>query len=437
MFSSVQVLLLSTGVLDALVAALVYMVFRRENDRSARLWVFGSLLMAAGMMLLVIRPHLPNVLAFAVTNFIMLYAMALYHDSFQSLARPDYKASWIPLWLCIGDGLLIWWLKAGGHQSLLSLTAAVAWSLMHLWMLISFARIRRDIRNPYFTVFQVLTALGLVVWLGRVYLAAGFGISMATDATLINLISLVSTHAVLLAQQIGYLVVRLTDEQSKKQKIQELSESVEKMWSERQTLLEARQQEREQLLRDVHDGFGSKLAAARMLAERGRLEANQFAEFLDEITADLHLVVDTLSHADITFEEALADLRYRLQRRMSAVPIHLHWDIALGGLPPQNSRAILSQLRVVQEALNNAMRHASPTNIRVSARFDRSIQELKISITDDGVGLPNNYRRGQGINNMLARAREIGGVLALRAASPGTEVLLSLPVREPAATPAL
>jgi signal transduction histidine kinase len=174
-----------------------------------------------------------------------------------------------------------------------------------------------------------------------------------------------------------------------------------------------------------------------MLAERGRLEANQFAEFLDEITADLHLVVDTLSHADITFEEALADLRYRLQRRMSAVPIHLHWDIALGGLPPQNSRAILSQLRVVQEALNNAMRHASPTNIRVSARFDRSIQELKISITDDGVGLPNNYRRGQGINNMLARAREIGGVLALRAASPGTEVLLSLPVREPAATPAL
>lgn len=426
MFSSVQVLLFSTGVLDALVAGLVFMVFRRENDRSARLWVVGSLLMALGMVMLVARAQLPDFLAFAVTNFIMLYAMALYHDSFWSLARPGFKASPIPLLLCVGDGLLIWGLKLAGHQALLSLVAAIAWSLMHLWMLISFARIRRDVGNPYFTVFQALTALGLIVWVARIYLAAGFSISMATDATLINLISLFATHAVLIAQQIGYLVVRLTEEQSKKQKIQELSESVERMWSERQSVLEASQREREQLLRDVHDGFGSKLAAARMLAERGRLDASQFAEYLDEITADLHLVVDTLGHADITFDEALADLRYRIQRRMSGVPIKMHWDVALAGMPRQNSRVILHQLRVVQEALNNAMRHASPANIHISARWDSAQKTLRIAIADDGSGMQSDYRRGQGINNMLARAREIGGVLEWRPVSPGTEVMLTL-----------
>ncbi len=419
--------MLSTGVLDALVAALVFMVFRRESDRSARLWVFGSLLMAAGMLMLVVRPKLPDVLAFAVTNFIMLYAMALYRDSFYSLARPDFKASRLPLLLCIFDGLLIWGLKIAGHPHLLSLVAATAWSLMHLWMLISFARIRREIANPYFTLFQALTALGLVVWVVRILLAAGFNISMATDATSINLISLFASHVVLIAQQVGYMVVRLTEEKSKKQKIQELSESVKRMWIERQGVLEARQLEREQLLRDVHDGFGSKLAAARMLAERGRLDARQFAEYLDEITADLHLVVDTLSHADITLDEALVDLRYRIQRRMSGAPIRMHWDISLRGMPRQNSRAILHQLRVVQEAINNAMRHASPANIHVAARWDEGCKTLSISISDDGIGIPPDHRRGQGINNMLARAREIGALIEWRNRSPGTEVFLSLP----------
>ncbi len=419
--------MLSTGALAALVAVLVFMVFRRENDRSARLWVFGSLLMAAGMLMLVVRPKLPDFLAFAVTNFIMLYAMALYRDSFFSLARPDFKASRLPLLLCIGDGLLIWGLKLAGHPHLLSLVAAIAWSLMHLWMLISFARIRREIANPYFTLFQALTALGLFVWTARISLAAGFNISMATDATSINLISLFASHVVLIAQQIGYMVVRLTEEKSKKQKIQELSESVKNMWIERQGLLEARQMEREQLLRDVHDGFGSKLAAARMLAERGRLDARQFAEYLDEITADLHLVVDTLSHTDITLDEALVDLRYRIQRRMSGAPMQVHWDLSLNGMPGQNSRVILHLLRIVQEAINNAIRHASPLNIHVVSRWDDGRNTLTVSITDDGTGMPPDFRLGQGVNNMRVRAREIGALIEWRNRSPGTEVFLSLP----------
>jgi len=291
MFTFIQVLMLTTALLDTLVAGLVYAVFRRENDRSAKLWMAGSLLMAAGFVMLVLRPYLPDVLAFAVTNFIMLYAMALYRDSFWCMVQPAFKPSRIPLWLCIGDGLLIWWLKANGLQAYLSLTAAVAWVLMHLWILFSLNQLRRQITNPYFTMFMAVTGIGLGAWAVRVALAAGFNIEMATDSTLVNLLSLSTTHLALIAQQIAYLVVRLTEEKSKKQKIQELSDSLATMWAERQKLLEARQQDREQLLRDVHDGFGSKLATARMLAERGRLDQAQFAGYLEEITADLHLVV--------------------------------------------------------------------------------------------------------------------------------------------------
>jgi signal transduction histidine kinase len=427
-FSFIQVLMLTTALIGVMVAGLVHMVFRHEDDRSAKFWVAGSLLMSGGMLLLVFRKGLPDVLAFPVTNFIMLYAMALYRDSFWGLARPAFKASPIVLWLCIADGLLIWGLKEAGYQSYLSFTAAIAWSLMHLWMLYSLNRLRREINNPYFTVAVVLTGAGLVFWLVRVYLTAGFNIAMATDATLINLVSLSLVHFTLIAQQIVYLVVRLTDEKSKKQRIQELSDSIEKMWSERQTLLEARQEERESLLRDVHDGFGSKLATARMLADRGRLDPKQFADYLQEIMADLHLVVDTLSHSDTTLAEALADMRYRFERRLAGASLQVHWQIELEGLPAQNPRTVLHQLRVVQEALNNALRHAGAKNIRISARYDASGQSLVVSVVDDGSGLDENVRQGHGLNNMLTRARESGGQLSIKNLEPGTEVSLIVPM---------
>ena len=420
--------MLTTALLDALVAGLVYAVFRRENDRSARLWVTGSLLMAAGFVMLVLRPYLPDVLAFAVTNFIMLYAMALYRDSFWCMAQPDFKPSPLPLLLCLGDGLLIWWLKANGFQAYLSFTAAVAWVAMHLWLLLSLNQLRRQISNPYFTMFMAVTGVGLVSWAMRVALAAGFNISMATDSTLVNLLSLSAAHLALIAQQIAYLVVRLTEEKSKKQKIQELSQSLETMWEERQKLLEARQQDREQLLRDVHDGFGSKLAMARMLAERGRLDPRQFAGYLEEITADLHLVVDTLSQNNLTFEEALADMRYRLDRRMSSGPVAMHWGIDLQAMPEQSPRTILHQLRIVQEAFNNAIRHANPVNITITARYIAAPDRLELTVVDDGTGLGKEYRRGQGINNMLSRAREIGGHLEIKTLQPGVAVCLTVPL---------
>jgi hypothetical protein len=218
--------MLTTALLDALVAGSVCAVFRRENDRSARLWVVGSLLMAAGFLMLVLQPYLPDVLAFAITNFILLYAMALYRDSFWCLAQPDFKRSIAPLLFCIADGLLIWWLKANGFQAYLSLTAAVAWVLMHIWILLSLNQL-------------------MLVWILRAFIAAGFKVTMATDTTAANLVRLLIAHLALIAQQIAYLVVRLTEEKGKRQKIQEPSESLETMWQERQRLLEARQKDRD------------------------------------------------------------------------------------------------------------------------------------------------------------------------------------------------
>lgn len=196
---------------------------------------------------------------------------------------------------------------------------------------------------------------------------------------------------------------------------------------QQQQIEQSRMKEREQLLRDMHDGFGSQLAGVRMLAEKGRIPPEQFPQFLQELAADLHLVVDTLGQINITLEEALVDLQHRLNRRFSGIGLKLHWQLQLANFPPMAPRKILQTLRLIQEALNNAFKHAQAHNVWFAANYEAESDLLTLSVRDDGVGLVFPLARGRGLNNMRGRAREIGGEFQLIECHPGVEVLLTVP----------
>lgn len=196
---------------------------------------------------------------------------------------------------------------------------------------------------------------------------------------------------------------------------------------QQQQIEQSRMKEREQLLRDMHDGFGSQLAGVRMLAEKGRIPPEQFPQFLHELAADLHLVVDTLGQTNITLEEALVDLQHRLNRRFSGIGLKLHWQLQLAHFPPMAPRKILQTLRLIQEALNNAFKHAQARNVWFAANYEAESDLLTLSVRDDGVGLVFPLARGRGLNNMRGRAREIGGEFQLIECHPGVEVLLTVP----------
>jgi PAS domain S-box-containing protein len=196
---------------------------------------------------------------------------------------------------------------------------------------------------------------------------------------------------------------------------------------QQQQIEQSRMKEREQLLRDMHDGFGSQLASVRMMAEKGRIPPEQFPQFLKEITADLHLVVDTLGQLNITLEEALVDMHHRLERRYTGSSLKLHWKAQLSHLPALEPRTILQALRLVQEALNNAVKHARAHNVWFLAQFDLDSDVLTLSVRDDGQGFLQPTTRGRGLNNMQYRAREIGGEFVIHQCQPGVEVRLRVP----------
>ena len=172
-----------------------------------------------------------------------------------------------------------------------------------------------------------------------------------------------------------------------------------------QAIENSKTQERELLLRDMHDGFGSQLASIRMLAEKGRIPKDKFPEALMELSADLHLVVDTLGQANTTLEEALADMRYRWDKRFAKSDLPVTWAIDLANLPALPQRSILHALRLLQEALINAFKHAKADHVVVTARYDAAIDGLTLSVRDDGVGLQQTTKGGRGIHNMQQRPR--------------------------------
>jgi signal transduction histidine kinase len=86
-------------------------------------------------------------------------------------------------------------------------------------------------------------------------------------------------------------------------------------------------------------------------------------------------------------------------------------------------------LRIAQEAISNAMRHAEPTAIDVSLRLDRS--NLSLKVTDNGCGMANTggIRDGFGSVNMRARVKNLHGSLNVRSAGGrGTSIVVTVPV---------
>lgn len=80
---------------------------------------------------------------------------------------------------------------------------------------------------------------------------------------------------------------------------------------------------------------------------------------------------------------------------------------------------------VIREALSNSVRHAQATTVHVSVAVRGA--DVTLSVTDDGIGMPETSRRS-GLANLDARAHERGGTLTIRPVNPhGTEVLWVVP----------
>ncbi|HLS56445.1 MAG TPA: sensor histidine kinase [Zeimonas sp.] len=191
---------------------------------------------------------------------------------------------------------------------------------------------------------------------------------------------------------------------------------------------EASAAERQRIMHDMHDGLGAQLVSTLVMVERGAAPADEVARLLREAMDEMRLAIDAFGQADSDLQAALANLRFRMEPRLKAAGIALDWhsDEAFEAVR-LGDESSLHLLRIVQEALSNAMRHSRATLLKVRYFVDHDT--CHVVIEDDGVGLPADRRNaGRGLENIRRRAHALGGEARIDSSARGTIVAVHFPL---------
>jgi signal transduction histidine kinase len=191
-------------------------------------------------------------------------------------------------------------------------------------------------------------------------------------------------------------------------------------------------QERARIARDLHDGLAADLVAlgsrARRLAGEADAEmAAALALLADRVQGslrELRQVVWALRSPDRPWGLFVEVLRERVEPLATdATQVEV---MAPGPLPGRvEGDVALSLLRVAQEAVANAVRHARATRVEVRLTVRDAV--VTLAVLDDGCGIPEAQREEGGLVNLSRRAAELGGELRVLTGDGGTTVLLAIP----------
>lgn len=199
---------------------------------------------------------------------------------------------------------------------------------------------------------------------------------------------------------------------------------------------EASTAERQRIMHDMHDGLGAQLLSSLIMVERGSTPTGEVARLLREAIDEMRLAIDAFGQSDVDLTGALASLRHRMEPRLKAAGLTSHWwfDDAFDRVRLTDEHA-LQLLRIVQEGLSNAMRHSKGRRLQVSLVVDPPC--CRLTIVDDGVGLPAEPRHGgRGLENIRRRAHSIGGEASVVGGPDGTIVTVEFPLPADFATAA-
>lgn len=192
--------------------------------------------------------------------------------------------------------------------------------------------------------------------------------------------------------------------------------------------VDAREEERRRIARELHDELGQRLTALKMelaaLATQSPLGGSReriasMLEMVDETVASVRRIATDLRPLmldDLGLNAAIEWLANGWARRMG-IAVQLHLGEAD---PPLGEAASIALYRMVQEALTNVARHARATEVQIEIRHEAG--ELVLTVQDNGTGFaePSMYREGShGLMGMRERAYMLGGQFEIGTSSGG------------------
>jgi signal transduction histidine kinase len=208
------------------------------------------------------------------------------------------------------------------------------------------------------------------------------------------------------------------------------------------SLIAAQDNERRRIARELHDGLGQELSAAKMVGD-GILLKDEAADSVKKLAvADASVMIERalqqvrsishLLHPPLLDEVGLISaIRWFLEGFTKRSGVKTTLDVQPREFPRFQPEFETAVFRMVQEALNNVFRHSGASNgwVALKQRDGR----LVVTVRDDGKGIDAGVVEcransiGVGIGGMRQRLKQFGGELQLQNCNPGTLVEVSVP----------
>ena len=211
-----------------------------------------------------------------------------------------------------------------------------------------------------------------------------------------------------------------------------------------QRILQAEEEERKRLSRELHDSVGQVTTALlinlSMLEDAAKAdnrdEMMSHLETVSELAYKIHDELRAASHVLRPPELEVIGLKAALHQLCQELSMVSTAQIVYEGMkiPELPETVTITFYRFVQEMLNNAIKHAQASTIRVV--LARSEGHISVTVEDDGVGfdVPESIRgsgRGVGLVSMRERLEMVGGKMEMTSTpGSGTRVVASYEVKQ-------
>jgi signal transduction histidine kinase len=192
---------------------------------------------------------------------------------------------------------------------------------------------------------------------------------------------------------------------------------------------QAATEERQRIMRDLHDGLGSQLFTSLSRAERGALDQSAMSDTLRSAIDQMRVALEALASEEQDFVTAFGSFRFRWDARLCDCGLKPVWQMDLPDtMPAIAPHDALQILHIVQESLTNVVKHARASTVTV--RMQHAGGVLSVDVMDNGAGgaaARPGAEGGRGQSNMAKRTQRLGGTLETEFGAHGGRVSLRMP----------
>lgn len=193
------------------------------------------------------------------------------------------------------------------------------------------------------------------------------------------------------------------------------------------TVTDTQEKERNRIAKDLHDSLGQKLSGIKfhleaLKAMQKNLNDKRYLNILNRSNEALNDAIEELSNISFNIMPGTLQnfgLSHAIKELCSKLKIgtQIKFDVSIDGDFPDVDKGLeITIFRIVQEFINNSIKHGSPTRITVKMSAALIPDNILVALKDDGVGFEMGKApqyKGMGLKNMKSRVESYNGTLKI------------------------